>query len=365
MLPLKTILEFIETIAPAELAVAGDKNGLVCGSPTQKIARIFLALDATIEVLDEVSKYSNALLFTHHPRFYRGLADLNEDNFGGNIANILVQKKIALFTAHTNLDIAPSGINAQLAKIFALQNPQCVEITHRIPDYKLVVFVPRHFYRAVTAALAKAGAGEIGDYRECFYRTAGIGSFLPQKNAKPTVGKIGKLSEIEEFRVETIVRGNRRLAVENALLQAHPYEKPAYDFIPLSTTENFGFGRYGELPKTTTLRNLAQLTKQKLPVKNVLFNGALNKKIRKVAVWSGAGVATNCMINAGVDALICGELNYHEVELLRYHNIAVIIAGHAPIEFIILPELQKIIQKQFPSIPVTIAKSRQPEIAVI
>ncbi|HMW49111.1 MAG TPA: NGG1p interacting factor NIF3, partial [Cellvibrionaceae bacterium] len=48
--------------------------------------------------------------------------------------------------------------------------------------------------------------------------------------AKPQIGAVGELVSVPEYRVEVLCSGRNAAAVEAALLKAHPYEAPAYDF---------------------------------------------------------------------------------------------------------------------------------------
>ena len=46
------------------------------------------------------------------------------------------------------------------------------------PSYKIVVFVPDKDLSRVSDAMFTAGAGQIGQYRECSFRLAGTGTFF-------------------------------------------------------------------------------------------------------------------------------------------------------------------------------------------
>ena len=99
---------------------------------------------------------------------------------------------------------------------------------------KLVVFVPVKHLEPVRAAICAAGAGQIGPrYDNCTFYTAGTGTFRPLKEAKPFIGKPGKVARVKEARLETIVTAAKLKKVIAALKKAHPYEEPAYDLLPL------------------------------------------------------------------------------------------------------------------------------------
>ncbi len=99
---------------------------------------------------------------------------------------------------------------------------------------KLVVFVPPDALEAVRDAVFAAGAGRIGAYERCSWYTDGTGTFFAGEGTKPTVGEKGREERVPEVRLETVYPADREEEVIRALLQAHPYEEPAYDLYPLA-----------------------------------------------------------------------------------------------------------------------------------
>jgi hypothetical protein len=101
----------------------------------------------------------------------------------------------------------------------------------------LVVYVPRASTDAVLAALFSAGAGTIGDYKECAFVSPGRGQFRPVRGASATIGSVGDLEYVHEDRVEVVLPRGRRAAVVAAMRAAHPYEEPAFHVIATATIE--------------------------------------------------------------------------------------------------------------------------------
>jgi len=95
--------------------------------------------------------------------------------------------------------------------------------------YKIVVFVPEAAADKVREALGKAGAGKIGNYSHCTWSTKGIGRFVPLEGAKPTEGRIGKMEEVAEERIETICDKEKLDEVLKAVKAAHPHEEAPVD----------------------------------------------------------------------------------------------------------------------------------------
>jgi hypothetical protein len=98
---------------------------------------------------------------------------------------------------------------------------------------KIVVFTPSSRGEVVRNALAKAGAGHIGNYDFCSFSLKGVGRFRALKGAKPFIGKEGELAEVEEERIEVICPVEILEKVIKAVRTVHPYEEPAIDVYPL------------------------------------------------------------------------------------------------------------------------------------
>jgi hypothetical protein len=99
---------------------------------------------------------------------------------------------------------------------------------------KLVVFVPPDALDAVRDAVFAAGAGRIGAYERCSWYTDGTGTFFGGEGTTPTVGEKGREERVPEIRLETVYPAEQEEEIVRALLEAHPYEEPAYDLYPLA-----------------------------------------------------------------------------------------------------------------------------------
>jgi len=97
--------------------------------------------------------------------------------------------------------------------------------------YKLTLYIPESHVEAVKDALFNAGAGRAGVYDRCSWQVLGEGQFRPLAGSNPFLGVSGREEHVAEYRVEMIVPDDRVDDVKRALLSAHPYEEPAYDFV--------------------------------------------------------------------------------------------------------------------------------------
>lgn len=98
---------------------------------------------------------------------------------------------------------------------------------------KLVVFVPLSHADTVREALARAGAGRLGNYRGCSFSSRGIGRFTPVDGASPAIGEIGVAEAVDEERIEVVIEAALVRRAIAAMRAAHPYEEPAYDLYRL------------------------------------------------------------------------------------------------------------------------------------
>ena len=97
--------------------------------------------------------------------------------------------------------------------------------------YKLVVYVPEKSIENVKTALFKAGAGRLGNYDCCSWQVPGLGQFRPLAGSRPDTGEIGVLETVSEWRLDVLVDEPAASDVKKALLESHPYEEPAFEFL--------------------------------------------------------------------------------------------------------------------------------------
>ena len=91
--------------------------------------------------------------------------------------------------------------------------------------YKIITFVPIADANKVRQAMGDAGAGILGNYHHASFSTRGTGRFTSGEGAHPTIGEIGKMSEVEEERIEVICESDKVKDVVLAIKKNHPYEK--------------------------------------------------------------------------------------------------------------------------------------------
>ena len=117
------ILQFMESLAPRAMKMDWDNVGLLCGRKEKEVKKILVALDPFRNVIEEAIAIGANCIVTHHPLIFRNpLMAVNEDSEAGRCVLTLIEHGIAAINAHTNLDLAPGGINDVLAQTLGLQN---------------------------------------------------------------------------------------------------------------------------------------------------------------------------------------------------------------------------------------------------
>ncbi len=285
---LNEAVERLNTLLRPGLAESWDKTGLLIGDPQSTVRRVGIALDPCEAVLAEAGCRKLDLLVTHHPLYLRAPESLVLTHRNKGIYQ-LIRAGIALYCAHTNFDALPWGMARELCRRLGLEAQRSFAPT-RIMDRKVVTFVPHRYAEKVRAALADAGAGRIGAYAGCAFVTAGEGSFTPQLGAHPYVGRVGKTERAGEDRLEMVVAGDRVTRAIAALRQAHPYEEPAIDVVPMETrNERLGFGLVARVVEPAVASTWIKSLKTRLRTRHVEVWGYRSRKpIRTVALIPGA-----------------------------------------------------------------------------
>ncbi|MEH7492814.1 Nif3-like dinuclear metal center hexameric protein [Neobacillus niacini] len=323
------IIQLFEQFSPKALAMEGDKIGLQIGRLNKKIDKIMIALDVLEEVIDEAIERNVQLIIAHHPPIFRPLKNVLTDTVQGRMIEKLLKHDIAVYAAHTNLDVATGGVNDLLADALGLENPEVLVPTNETKLKKLVVFTPVSHAEEIRKVLGAIGAGFIGNYSHCSFSTDGTGRFLPGDNTNPHIGQQGRLEAVDEVRIETIVPEHLIKRAITAVIKAHPYEEVAYDVYPVENKgEVLGLGRIGTV-KEMTLAEFAERVKQAFEVDKVRVVGDLSSRVKKVAVLGGDG--NKYFMSAkfkGADVYITGDIYYHTAHDAMMQGLNMIDPGH-------------------------------------
>lgn len=117
---LDAVIGVLEGLYPPRLAESWDKIGLSVGRRQDPVRKILFAVDPVAAVVDEAIAWDADLIVTHHPFFFAAVNSVSGDSDRGEIVHRLIQAGCALFSAHTNADSAPRGVNDALADLLGL-----------------------------------------------------------------------------------------------------------------------------------------------------------------------------------------------------------------------------------------------------
>lgn len=314
MTRLADVVGALDELYPPAWAESWDAVGLVVGDPEAVVRRVLLAIDPVAAVVTEAADRGADLLVTHHPLYLRGTTSVAATSPKGRVIHRLVSGGCGLFVAHTNADVASPGVSDALASALRLVDTRPLQPLPADPLDKLVVFVPVAHADRVLDAVAAEGAGAIGDYDRCAWRTPGVGTFRPLPGAAPSVGAVGEVVAVDETRLEVVLARSRREAVVRALLSAHPYEQPAYDVFELAAVAGGrGLGRVGRLPVPMTLAELTRRVAAALPATawGVRAAGDPSRVISTLAVCGGSGDELFTAAAGAADAYLTSDLRHH------------------------------------------------------
>lgn len=117
------ILNYLNTIAPPYMKEEWDHIGLNCGRMDSPVEKVLIALDPFAAACQEAADWGAQLLVTHHALIWDAGFITDQDEQGRNVL-FLLEHGIAHINAHTNLDLAPGGVNDVLAATLGLENIQ-------------------------------------------------------------------------------------------------------------------------------------------------------------------------------------------------------------------------------------------------
>ncbi|MCY7352289.1 MAG: Nif3-like dinuclear metal center hexameric protein [Cytophagaceae bacterium] len=313
MTKINDLSKYLETLAPLAYQEAYDNAGLLVGDPQAEVRAVLVSLDCTEAVIAEAMANDCNVVVAHHPIVFKGLKRLTGKNYVERAVIRAIKHDVALYAIHTNLDSVRGGVNWKIAERLGLRDVR-VLVPKRQMLLKLVAFVPVAATPGVLDALFAAGAGQIGEYHNCSFRTEGKGTFKPTGSANPVIGELGRDEEVPEHRVEVLFPAPLEGRVMAALRAAHPYEEVAYYLQRLENeNQDVGAGAIGLLPKPLSESDfLAHLkTSMKLPL--IRHTALRGRPIQNVALCGGAGsFLLGDALRQGADAFVTADFKYHE-----------------------------------------------------
>ncbi|HEX4124473.1 MAG TPA: Nif3-like dinuclear metal center hexameric protein, partial [Tepidisphaeraceae bacterium] len=345
---LRELVGAMEKIAPTAHAESWDNVGLIAGDIDQPMTRVMLTIDYTAAVSAEVAQKNCDAVIAYHPPIFKPVSRLTAPH----LVFDAIRRGIGIYSPHTALDVAEGGTNDCLAESIGLKNCAPIQAIGSTEQLKLATFVPAEHVEAVSSALFAAGAGRIGQYSSCSFRSPGTGTFFGQAGTNPAVGKAGRLEEQPEIRLETVVPTGGVSAVVAALRKSHPYEEPAFDLVRLAAAPNgVGMGRIGLLGEPAERGELIERVKRAVGVLHVLAAGPMSGVVKKAAVCAGScGSVLDAAIAMGAEAFVTGELRHHDALKAAAAGVTAICTLHSNSERMTLGRLRERLAKELSAV---------------
>ena len=348
----------LNDIAPTRNAESWDNVGMLVGDGAQPVSKVLLTIDYTEDVAEEARREGCDAVVAYHPLIFNPMKRVTSES----LVFDAIRRGIGIYSPHTALDVVEGGTNDMLADVLGLppeRAPLRLAQT-KASMLKLVVFVPQKDADRVSQALFDAGAGRIGAYTQCSFRTAGTGTFYGEEGkTSPTVGEAGRLERAEELRVETVVPISKVEAVIRALRNAHPYEEPAFDLNQLAAPpEGLGQGRIGSFDQPVERRELFDRIKRGLEVNHLLVAGPTEGPVKRAAACAGAcGDLLDDALAQKADLYLTGEMRHHDAIKAARAGTTVVCVLHSNSERAVMKRLKARLEEKLPGLPVLLSRT--------
>ena len=356
MVKIKDITQYLEQFAPLHYQESYDNCGLLTGDEDCQVKGVLVSLDCTETVVEEATERDCNLIIAHHPIWFRSLKNLSGKSYVERTIIKAIKNDVAIYAIHTNLDNVKSGVNQKLAQKLGLKDLEILS-PRSSGLMKLVTFCPKENTAQVLEALHNAGAGSIGNYRDCAFVTEGTGAFRPNEVANPYTGQANQLEKVTEDRIEVILPRHLQQGILRSLFQAHPYEEVAYYFQELTNVnQEVGSGMIGVLKEPLSQKEFLEHLRHCLATPCIKHSELSENSIQRIGVCGGAGsFLINSAIRYSCDAFVTGDLKYHEF-FDADGKILLADVGHYESEVSTKDLLIDIITKKFPKFAVRLSK---------
>jgi dinuclear metal center YbgI/SA1388 family protein len=310
---IKEVISIIEKQIAMPQAEDFDNVGLLCGVPSRNVSGILVCHDALENVIDEAIVKNCDLVVCFHPIIFSGLRSLTGKNYVERAVLKAIENKVAIYAIHTAFDNDYWGVNAGICNALGLKNLKILQ-PKKNNLKQLNVYVPNDYAEQLKEALFSAGAGSIGFYDECSFKTEGSGTFRPIEGSDPFSGQQNVRENAEENMISVIFEAYKQNQIIAAMKEAHPYEEVAHQIYSLDNENQYaGLGMYGEFDEGMDEKDFLRFIKNKFNIEVIKHSDLIGKKIKRVGVLGGSGASgIKSALAKKCDAYITGDLKYHD-----------------------------------------------------
>lgn len=338
----------LNSVFPVSSQDGWDNSGLLVGSAQAELTGVLFSVDITESVVSEAVSLGCNLVISHHPLMFRGLKRLTGASDEQRSVAKAIANGVVLAAFHTPADKSMAGTSGSIGRLLGLEGLRIL-----VPESdalcKIVAYVPCSHVDTVSEAMFAAGAGHIGNYSHCAWQANGVGQFMAEDGANPYVGNLNELHHEPESRIEAICLRKASAKVMAAVVEAHPYEEPAVDIIPLANScPTLGYGVVGHFATPLPQADFISLVKERLECQCVRFAGQC-ASVRTVAICTGSGseFIPNA-VAARADAYITADVKYHQMADAA-HDILLVDVGHFESEKITKSIFKDILTRKLPN----------------
>ncbi len=353
----------MEGIAPTGLAEAWDNVGLLVGVGGSAVRSVLLCIDYTRAVAAEAVERGCGMVIAYHPPIFKAMKRV----LAGGVVYGAIRDGVAIYSPHTALDVAEGGTNDVLADAVGLEKRRPLRVVAgKETRCKLVTFAPREAAGKVAEAMFAAGAGRIGGYSKCSFRSEGQGTFEGGEGTNPAVGEAGRFELADEARIETVVDLADVEAVVGALRSAHPYERPAFDLVRLAAEPTgMGLGRIGSMAAVERGEVLRRI-KAALGTERLLVAGPVEGRIGTAAVCAGScGERVDDALGTGAELYLTGEMRHHDALRAAEAGMTVVCALHSVSERAVLRRVADRLKAALPGLEAIVSRRDRDPFAIL
>ena len=330
---IKTVLQFLESIAPPIYQESYDNAGLIVGDAATEVTNVLCCLDSTEAVVEEAIAKNCNLIIAHHPIVFKGLKRFNGKNYVERVVIKAIKHDIAIYAIHTNLDnMLYQGVNTRIAEQLGLINTRILAPKKNLK--KLYAFAEEAILNNLRNDLFEAGGGAINQQAQLSYATLGVGTKDGQ----------GKATLKLEVAFPIAIQGK----IQAILAQYEANHAVNYDIISIeNTNRQIGSGMIGTLPKAIKEKAFLKYLKEKLKVTCIKHTALSGKSIKKVAFCGGAGgFLLKQAIRQQADIFITADYKYHEF-FDADNKIIIADVGHYESEQFTINLLHEVLTQKF------------------
>jgi len=354
---IQKIIDVIEEWAPPAHAEDFDNVGLIIGDAQLECKGVLVTHDTLENVIEECIEKDFNLIVSFHPIIFSGLKKLTQSTYVEKVVRKAIKNDINIYAIHTALDNHRFGVSHALAENLCLHQIEVLSPKEKTIR-KLTTYAPKNEAPMLLEKLYEAGAGKIGNYKECSFIATGKGTFKGNEDSNPNLGIKGEKTEVDEVQINLIFDFNYQQKILDTLFEAHSYEEVAYELFSLENkNQTVGMGSLGQLENEMDEEKFINWVKDKLNIDLVRHSKKIGKKIKKVAVLGGSGsFAITAAIWANADAFITSDLKYHDF-FKAENKILLIDAGHYETEQFTKKLIHDNLIKKLPNFAIALSES--------